>query len=45
MDIIIDITTDTNGVIKKMIVTRAKIHDSTQFDALIEDEEKPSLTI
>ncbi len=34
------IATDTNGVIKKVIATTAKTHDSTQFDALTEDEEK-----
>lgn len=37
------IATDTNGVIKKVIATTAKTHDSTQFDALTQDEEKPSL--
>lgn len=34
------IATDTNGVIKKVIATTAKTHDSTQFDALTQDEEK-----
>jgi len=34
------IATDTNGVIKKVIATTASTHDSTQFDALTEDEEK-----
>lgn len=34
------IATDTNGVIKKVIATTAKTHDSTQFDTLTEDEEK-----
>lgn len=34
------IATDTNGMIKKVIATTAKTHDSTQFDALTEDEEK-----
>lgn len=34
------IATDTNGVIKKVIATTAKTHDSTQFDALTEGEEK-----
>ena len=36
----IHIATDTNGVIKKVIATTASTHDSTQFDALTEDEEK-----
>ena len=34
------IATDTNGIIKKVITTTASIHDSTQFDALSEDEDK-----
>jgi len=34
------IATDTNGVIKKVIATTASTHDSPQFDALTEDEEK-----
>ena len=34
------IATDTNGVIKKVIATTAKTHDSTQFDSLTEGEEK-----
>jgi len=34
------IATDTNGVIKKVIATTASTHDSTQFDALTEDEKK-----
>jgi len=34
------IATDTNGVIKKVIATTAKTHDSTQFDALTEGEKK-----
>lgn len=34
------IATDTNGVIKKVIATTAKTHDSTQFDALTQDEDK-----
>ncbi|HHE06066.1 MAG TPA: IS4/IS5 family transposase [Epsilonproteobacteria bacterium] len=34
------IATDTNGVIKKVIATTASTHDSTQFDALTEDETK-----
>ena len=34
------IATDTNGVIKKVIATTAKTHDSTQFDALTEYEKK-----
>ena len=33
------IATDTNGIIKKVIATTAKTHDSTQFDALTKDEE------
>ena len=34
------IATDTNGIIKKVIATTAKTHDSTQFDALTVGEEK-----
>jgi len=34
------ISTDTNGVIKRVIATTAKTHDSTQFDALTKDETK-----
>ncbi|PHS30035.1 MAG: hypothetical protein COA92_10190 [Sulfurovum sp.] len=34
------IATDTNGVIKKVIATTAKTHDSTQFDALTKGENK-----
>ena len=34
------IATDTNGIIKKVIATTAKTHDSTQFGALTKDEEK-----
>ncbi len=34
------IATDTNGIIKKVIATTAKMHDSTQFDALTKDEKK-----
>lgn len=34
------IATDTNGIIKKVIVTTASTYDSTQFDALTEDEDK-----
>ena len=34
------IATDTNGIIKKVIATTASTHDSTQFDALTEDEDK-----
>ena len=34
------IATDTNGVIKKVIATTASTHDSTQFDALTEDEKR-----
>ncbi len=32
--------TDTNGVIKKVIATTVKTHDSTKFDALTEGEKK-----
>ena len=34
------IATDRNGIIKEVIATTAKVHDSTQFDELIKDEEK-----
>ncbi len=34
------IATDINGVIKKVIATTAKTHDSTQFDVLTEGETK-----
>jgi len=34
------IATDTNGVIKRVIATTAKTHDSTQFDKLTEDEKR-----
>lgn len=34
------ITTDTNNIIKDVITTTAKVHDSTQFDALTKDETK-----
>ena len=34
------IATDTNGVIKKVIATTAKTHDSTQFNALTKGENK-----
>ena len=36
----IHIATDTNSIIKDVITTTAKTHDSTQFDALIADETK-----
>ena len=34
------IATDTNGIIKDVIATTAKTHDSTQFDKLTKDEKK-----
>jgi transposase, IS5 family len=34
----IHIATDTNSIIKNVITTTAKTHDSTQFDALTKDE-------
>ena len=34
------IATDRNGIIKEVIATTAKVHDSTQFDELTKDEEK-----
>ena len=34
----IHIATDTNSIIKDVITTTAKTHDSTQFDALTKDE-------
>lgn len=34
------ISTDTNGVIKDVIATTAKTHDSTQFETLTKDEKK-----
>jgi len=34
------ITSDTQGVIKDVIATTAKTHDSTQFDILTKDESK-----
>lgn len=34
------IATDTNSIIKDVITTTAKVHDTTQFDALTEDEKK-----
>ncbi len=37
------IATDTNGVIKKVIATTAKTHDSTQFDELTKDEAQSHL--
>jgi len=36
----VHIATDTNSIIKEVITTTAKVHDSTQFDALTKDEEK-----
>ena len=36
----IHIATDTNSIIKDVITTTAKTHDSTQFDELIKDETK-----
>jgi len=36
----IHIATDTNSIIKEVITTTAKTHDSTQFDALTKDETK-----
>lgn len=36
----VHIATDTNSVIKDVITTTAKVHDSTQFDALTKDETK-----
>jgi hypothetical protein len=33
------IATDTNSIIKKVIATTASTHDSTQFDALTQDED------
>ncbi|MCK5536939.1 MAG: IS5 family transposase [Bacteroidales bacterium] len=36
----IHIATDTNSIIKDVITTTAKTHDSTQFDALTRDETK-----
>ena len=34
------IATNTNRIIKKVIATTASTHDSTQFNALTEDEDK-----
>ena len=34
------ISTDTNGVLKDVIATTAKTHDSTQFETLTKDEKK-----
>lgn len=34
----VHIATDTNSIIKDVITTTAKVHDSTQFDALTKDE-------
>jgi len=36
----VHIATDTNSIIKEVITTTAKVHDSTQFDKLTKDEEK-----
>jgi IS5 family transposase len=36
----VHIATDTNSIIKEIITTTAKTHDSTQFDALTKDETK-----
>lgn len=36
----IHIATDINSIIKDVITTTAKVHDSTQFDALTKDETK-----
>jgi len=36
----VHIATDTNSIIKDVITTTAKVHDSTQFDALTKDETK-----
>jgi len=36
----VHIATDTNSIIKEVITTTAKVHDSTQFDALTKDEKK-----
>lgn len=36
----VHIATDTNSIIKDVITTTAKTHDSTQFDALTKDETK-----
>ena len=36
----IHIATDRNSIIKEVITTTAKTHDSTQFDELIKDETK-----
>ena len=36
----VHIATDTNSIIKEVITTTAKVHDSTQFDELTKDEEK-----
>lgn len=34
------ISTDTKGVIKDVVATTAKTHDSTQFEKLTKDEKK-----
>ena len=36
----VHIATDTNSIIKEVITTTAKVHDSTQFDALTKDEKR-----
>ena len=36
----VHIATDTNSIIKEVITTTAKVHDSTQFDELTKDEKK-----
>lgn len=36
----VHIATDTNSIIKEVITTTAKVHDSTQFDKLTKDETK-----
>jgi IS5 family transposase len=36
----IHIVTDTNSIIKEVVTTTAKVHDSTQFEKLTEDESK-----
>jgi len=36
----VHIATDTNGIIKEVITTTAKTHDSTQFESLAKDETK-----
>ena len=36
----VHIATDTNSIIKEVITTTAKVHDSTQFNELTKDEKK-----